>query len=234
MTRFQDRDKAILFRKKGFTYSRIKRRLAVSKSTLSSWLNGLILTPKQLEKLKTNLDAAREVSREKFIITMQQKREAMLRKIYEKEKEELLPLSKRELLIAGLFLYWGEGLKASRSTLSLNNTDPKVIKFYLYWLLNVLEAPREKIRIRLHLYSDMNKETEIRFWCRQLKVPKSYFAKPYIKQSKLSDLTHKGFGHGTCGIAMSNTALRNKIIQAIGAIADFYVGKFSQSCVYGL
>ena len=66
---------------------------------------------------------------------MRLKREKRLKKCYKKEKKRWLSFSKRELYIAGLFLYWGEGLKLLKSSISLNNTDPKVIKFYLYWLI---------------------------------------------------------------------------------------------------
>ena len=81
-----------------------------------------------------------------------------LSEVYNKEKKKLLPLSKRELFLAGLFLYWGEGTKANKGELVISNTDPKVITFSLHWFIKILKVPKKKIKILVHLYKDMNIE----------------------------------------------------------------------------
>ena len=58
-----------------------------------------------------------------------------------------------------------------------------------------------------------------------LRLPKAQFIRPYIKQSKRVDIAHKGFGHGTCGLMISDVRLKEKIIMAINAIADSYALK---------
>ncbi len=45
---------------------------------------------------------------------MRLKRERRLKRQYNDVRKMLLPFSKRELFIAGLFLYWGEGGKTER------------------------------------------------------------------------------------------------------------------------
>lgn len=82
---------------------------------------------------------------------MRFKRLRKLKDIYEEEKFRWLPMSSRELFYAGLFLYWGEGNKASRHTISVNNTDPAVVKFVLYWMTMSLGFPRNRIRAFIHL-----------------------------------------------------------------------------------
>lgn len=137
----------------------------------------------------------------------------------------ILPLSRKELLIAGLFLYWGEGSKTTGSV-SINNTDPEILRFSLYWLNKVLKVPKNKIRVYLHLYKDMNIKQELEFWSKILKIPLNQFAKPYIKSSNRENLTHKGFGRGTCGLAIHNVNLKEEIMMSIKAISDYYSSKW--------
>lgn len=63
---------AIDLRKKGFSYSEIKKSIFVSKSTLSHWLKNLNLTEAQAERLKKKqLDAAKASSAKKILKTAQ-------------------------------------------------------------------------------------------------------------------------------------------------------------------
>ncbi len=210
--------KAIELRSKGASYSQIKSALGISKSTLSGWLKSYPLSPERIRQLRD----LSEQRIENFRNTMRKKREARQNAIYLNEKEYLLPLSKKELYLGGLFLYWGEGLKATKSTISLSNTNPKMILFCLRWFIETLGITKEKVSIRLHLYSDMNKDKETNFWSELLEIPLTRFLKPHIKSSTLSGLTYKSFGHGTCNIMVNNTALTEKVLLGIKAISDEY------------
>lgn len=68
----------------------------------------------------------------------------------------------------------------------------------------------------------MNIQSEINYWSNELKIPLSQFNKPYVKNSTRAGLTHKGFGHGTCALIVSNILLKEKTMMAIDAISDFY------------
>lgn len=222
MARVQDRQKAIELRKQGKTYSEIKATLNIPKSTLSEWLSKYPLDKEQfllLQKTRTN---KRHIAIEKTRITKQKKRKTRLDLIYQQEKERWGMLTPRELELAGIFLYWGEGGKAMQGAISLNNTDPKVIKFTLYWLIHALKIPKEKIKVLIHLYDDMDIDQEKQFWSNELKIPLTQFSRPYIKRSSRSDIDQKGFGHGTCSLVTCNVRLKEKIIMAINAIADSY------------
>lgn len=154
---------------------------------------------------------------------MQAKREKRFAETYKQEKMKYLPLSEKELFVAGLFLYWGEGVKGLKRSVGLYNTNPQMIKFGLFWYIKILKIPAEKIRIKLHLYSDMNIKKEMNFWSKELKFPLSRFSNPYIKNTKKADINNKGgFGHGTCGLLFNDVFLKERILAAIQAIADYY------------
>lgn len=211
------RRKVIALRKLGKSYRQIKQEIKVSKSTLSNWLKNYPLTRDQIYNLSHN-----DKSTEKYRTTMQLKREKQLLGYYDEAKLTLPPISKRELYLAGLLLYWDEGSKANRYRVSISNTDPAVLKFSIYWIVHALEVPKEKIHIDLHLFSDMNIHAACEYWSKELKIPIIQFSKPYIKQSKKTAIDHKGFGHGTCHVRVNDTVLHEKIMMAIKAIADFF------------
>ncbi|MFH1840653.1 MAG: helix-turn-helix domain-containing protein [Candidatus Shapirobacteria bacterium] len=222
MTRVIDRRKAIYFRQQGKTYSEIKKELNLSKSTLSGWLSKYPLTREQLEKVKSRINFKKNLAVEKCRLTKLNKWKNRLKQTYENEKNRLLNLTEKELYIAGLFLYWGEGSKAIKNAISLNNTDPKVVKFYLFWLTKILHFDRNKIRVQVHLYDDMNIKRSLDYWSRELRMPMNQFARPYIKKSKRIEVDQKGFGHGTCTLRIGNVLLKEKILMGIEAIADHY------------
>lgn len=218
MTKIILRRKVIELRKQGKSYSDILKIVKVSKSSISLWLRDIPLTEKQKSKLNDRRKRAVETYRE----TMKNKRNKRLFNYYIEQKNKLVPLTDREIYIAGLFLYLGEGNKVSRNSIVITNTDPSVIKFSLYFLLKSLKIPKEKIRVQLHLYADMSIEDEIDYWANELRVKKANFAKPYIKKSLRTDIDQKGWGHGTCSLVVHNTLLKENILMAIRAIVDTY------------
>jgi hypothetical protein len=219
MAKYELKQKVLELRKQGKSYNQIKQELKVSKGSLSLWLKDFPLSKERMKQLRD----FSEIRIEKYSRTMQAKRDARFREFYNHEKARHLPLSKKEFFIAGLFLYWGEGMKNVKYPLGLYNTNPQLIKFGLLWYKNSLNIPLDKIKVYLHLYSDMNINEEINFWSKELRMPLSRFAKPQIKKSEKTAIKYKGtFGHGTCGLLVNDVRLKERIMAALGAIADYY------------
>jgi len=220
MARRIEKQRALELRQKEMSYSQIKKVLGVSKSTLSGWLKDYPLSEKRIRELR---DSEQKI--EKCRETKRKKREARLNVFYNEEKSKILPMSKKELYLAGLFLYWGEGSKSQNSAqLLISNTDPVVIKFFIYWAEESFNVPREKFSVQLHLYSDMDIDKEIGFWSKELKIEKKQFIRPYIKESLSSQITHKGaFGHGTCNLRIGDVRLFEKVIMGLKVIRDCHI-----------
>jgi len=223
MARLKDREKALALRKQEMSYSQIKKILKVSKSTLSLWLRNYPLPEEKIKELQKKGWERSERAIERFRNTMKQKREGRLKEIYETQKKTILPLNEREFFIAGLLLYWGEGTKCRRDGLSISNSDPSVIKFFIRWLNESLGIPKRKIRVGLHLYKDMDVNKEMEFWSRTLKIPLLQFIRPYIKKTSSERINHKGgFGHGTCNVRINSVPIAEKIFMTLKAITDNY------------
>ena len=216
MARRVDKEKALELRKEGFSYSQIKEKLGISKSTLSGWLSEFPLTKNQIGALQNNQAVIEKIRKTKL-----KKREARLDGVYENSSKQIGVLSEREFLIAGYFLYWAEGGKTTPYTITLSNTDPNMIRAYIKWL-KFIDVQKEKIIIRLHLYSDMNVNDEIEYWHKVAGLPKSSFRRPYIKKSKLSELTYISRGHGTCNVIVQNRDIAEMVHQTLKYLRSLY------------
>ncbi len=218
------KEKAVSLRKKGKSYSEILRLVPASKSSLSLWLRNFPLTEAQIARLQKK----KERSIERYIASTRAKRIKRLSQYYRNQRKKHIPLTKNELFLAGLFLYWGEGAKTNRCTISVNNTDPRVVKFMLYWMIKSLGIPKERIKVLVHLYSDMDVEKELNYWSETLRMNRNRFSKPYIKESTRAEINQKGFGHGTCALYSGNTVTKENMLMATEAISDYYNKKLSK------
>lgn len=216
MARKEDKQKAIAMRKKGMSYSQIKEKIEVSKSTLSGWLYDMPLSEKRIRELQ----ADNPIRIERYRNTMREKREAKNKIAYQNIAKRIGKISDREFLIAGLFLYWAEGSKTKNFAVALTNTNPKMLILFIRWL-KFFNVSKSKLKVHLHLYSDMNIKKQIRFWSKTLDIPISQFRKPYIKKTKLSSITYtNGFGQGTCSVIIENGIVSAQVLMGIQYIQD--------------
>ncbi len=218
------REQAIQLRLQGNTYSQIKRDLGISKGTLSYWLHKYPLSEERLKQLLVDRDHKRDIAVERYRNTIREQRVSRLKKIYSQKQKELLPLTKKELMLSGLFLYWGEGSK-QRGIICISNTNPQVIVFALHWMTTALHIPKEKIKALIHLYQDMEIDETMDYWAKILGFNKEQFRKPYIKKTNILGLTYKSFGHGTCNLYFSSVLLSEEVAMSIKAVSEYYGAK---------
>ncbi len=222
MARKLDKQQAVTMRQKGMSYSQIKEKLHVSKSTLSAWLSDMPLSEKRIRELR----ADNPIRIERYRNTMRAKREVKNKIAYQKIANKIGDISDREFLIAGLFLYWAEGSKTKTFSIALTNTNPAMLILFIKWL-EFFNVQKSKLKIHLHLYSDMNIKRQINFWSKKLSVPISQFRKPYIKKTKFSSITYtNGFGQGTCSVVLDDGQMCSEVLMGIQYIQDFLLDKY--------
>lgn len=221
MARRDDKVRAIALRKQGASYTMIQTKLKVSKSTLSGWLKDHPLSKKRIGELSWR----NERRIERYRATMRKKREVGTALAYGRVSKRISTLSKRDMLIAGLFLYWGEGTKTSKGTLALSNNDPHVLLFFIEWIVQ-LGYSRDKLRVYVHLYADMDATREIRYWSRILRLPLTQFRKPYIKETKTTDITYKStYTHGTCNVIAYSSDIHEEVIESLVYLRNYIAKK---------
>ena len=212
---------AVRMRKAGATYTEIKERLKVSKSSLSLWLRDMPLPKSRMDEVRAK--NPRRI--ERFRETMQHKRGVRISGVRERVKKDIGEFSQRDMFIAGLFLYWGEGAKTEYTSTALSNTDPAMIRFFIQWL-DILGVSKDKLKVYVHLYSDMNIEQELRYWGNITGISSNQFRKPYIKTSKQSGISYpQRFTHGTCNIIYGNRDTAEYVHEACNYFHDLFVAE---------
>ncbi|MBI2038561.1 MAG: helix-turn-helix domain-containing protein, partial [Candidatus Nealsonbacteria bacterium] len=109
MAKTLKREKALELRKKGKSIKEISRALNVAKSTVSAWCRDIILGRKQIEglikKQRSGSYRGRMIIAEKFRrIRIEEEKLLRIRGL-----REIGKLTKRELFITGIGMYWSEG-----------------------------------------------------------------------------------------------------------------------------
>lgn len=218
----QLREKVIkLRREQNFSYTEIRERLGVPKSTLSYWLREFPLAEEQIKKLQRQGWRKSEVSRERFRNSMREKRELRDKEVYNKYQKRFARLSKDAFFIAGLMLYLGEGGKQDYARISLANTDPKIIKFFIKWLIIFFDVYKEEIKIQLHLYENMDIGQEEKFWQKVLGFNEEQFYKSSIRKLQKASFSYReSYRHGTCSLYVLGVKKKRELTMAIQAFID--------------
>jgi hypothetical protein len=204
-------------------YGEIAKQLKVSKGTLSRWLEHLPLSEERILQLRRNGWSKGEAKRERFRNAMRAKQEQKEKKIYLVQKETLVDMSSQTMFVAGLMLYAAEGEKKSRSDISFTNTDPALVLFFLRWVLRFLSLPKEKFRIQLHLYENMNIKQEELFWITKLDLSKKQLWKTQVKPLRPKSFSYRdSIRHGTCKLYIGSVPSKMLLMLSIRAFFDTY------------
>ncbi len=128
-------------------------------------------------------------------------------------------LSRRDLFIAGLALYWGEGYKGLSQELGFTNSDPVMIRFFIEWLWRVYKVSPDKLILRVSINgSHLSRVVEVeRYWSRLTRVPLNQFTKTsLIKTAHKRVYGNESVHYGTLRVKVrSGTDLRRQILGSI-------------------
>jgi len=119
-----------------------------------------------------------------------------------------------ELFGLGLGLYWGEGNKKSKNSIRLGNTDPRIIKTFLRFLINLFRIKKKKLRFGLQIFDDMNEKEMLKFWTNQLKefnISREQFFKVTVTPSRSLGTYKEKSKFGVMTVHFCNTKLKNLI-----------------------
>lgn len=134
-------------------------------------------------------------------------------------------LSRRDLFIAGLALYWGEGYKSSNGELGFTNSDPAMILFFIKWLQAIYGVPRDTLVLRVsvnNLHAYRVREIE-RYWSKVTSLPLSQFTMTsLIKTISKKRYTNESEHFGTLRVKVrSGTDLRRRILGSVAKLQAY-------------
>lgn len=217
MHKINIKKQAVYLRKNGKTYGEIQGILGVkiSKSTLSYWLTGLILSESQKQKLRLNMIKKSEKGRHAALLANKLKRINYLKSIAERIKHLAKFFKNKDVAkIALALLYLGEGSKARRGSLSIGNSNPDIIRLFLNLLRFVYNIDERKLRCTVQCRADQNtKRLEI-FWSNITKIPLKQFYKSRIDPRTIGKKSVKIDYKGVCRIEYFSADLFIELMKA--------------------
>ncbi len=179
----------------------------MSMSTLSNWFKGVDFS----EDVKRAVTAEALTKSTLRLKVLNQARGDLLRAHYfqaeAEAQQELNENLSNPLFVSAIAAYWGEGDKSTGSLVRLANTDPQMIKLFANFLLNICEVPRDKIRLALYLYEDLNDIECRKYWTDNTNL--DHFHKTMVLPSRHKT---KKLPYGTCTILVANTYLKKKLL----------------------
>ena len=119
------------------------------------------------------------------------------------------------LLGLGIGLYWGEGTKASKYSIRLGNTDPKLILSFILFLEHILGVNRSNLKFGLQVFTDIDIASAMNFWCRELSIQPSQFYKPTVTISGSIGTYKKKSLFGVVTVYYNNKKLRDILISML-------------------
>jgi predicted transcriptional regulator len=197
-------------RKKGWSLKEIRKKLNVAKSSVSIWVRDMELTVGQKQEL-----SKRGIKKE--VIERRRKtrldRENVRRQIIiDEAKREIKTLSKKELKLIGIALYWAEGAKTQRGRVQFSNADPRLIKLMMSFFKQVCKVPKKRFRGHISIHPHLDVITAENYWHKISGIPLNQFFKTTMQQSRASKGKKDSLPYGTFNIEISITELYLKIM----------------------
>ena len=190
MKKRNPKDFAIELRKGGYSYSEIQKFCPVPKSTLSYWFKDIKLSEPQLSRLKKKREeGAKRGSKAKILKTSK-----AIEEIQKNSKKDIGEISKRELWLMGVMLYWRERLLNKNDSdlkkgVRFSSSDPYLVNFFLKWLADIGRIKNEEISFDIFIGKDKPDllNEAVNYWAEITGFSKSNFSHYYVlKSSKRS------------------------------------------------
>jgi len=158
-----------LLRQKGYSLPEIKKEVKISHGSVFRYIQGIEILPKYRQAWHSK----RGGSLKRMKIAQQKAKENALKSINK--------LSEKEKLIFLSALYWGEG---SKGDFGLSNSDPYLIRVFVQGLVNIFNVTKDRLRISIRIYKDLDKNKCLYFWSRITGVPVEKFVSVDVLDGK--------------------------------------------------
>jgi hypothetical protein len=163
---------AISMRREGKTYGEILAVVHVAKSTLSIWLKEVGLSVAQKQHItERRVEVQKKGARVRHEMAVEKREQ-----IYSVSRNQIGNLTNREIWLLASMAYWAEGSKEKKyagSQLRFGNMDPRMIRLFLYWLMNIQKISLTQLKFEIYLHENNKHRVDIvrQYWANELKIP---------------------------------------------------------------
>ncbi|MGD1003373.1 MAG: hypothetical protein ABR884_02245 [Minisyncoccia bacterium] len=218
---------AIELRRRGLTYREIMAQIPIAKSTLSDWLHSVGLSKHQKQRLTAKkLEAIGKGGAAK-----RAQRIAATEKIMTDAIKDIGTITRRELWLMGVMLYWAEGSKEKEyrpsGKMQFSNTDPDMIRLFLLWLKKVYHKTFDDLVISVYIHDLQRERTDeiVSFWTSIINGPEDVIAHVYYKKGNPKTIRRNTGNsyHGTLNVYVkSGSSLNRQIAGWTRGVVNFF------------
>ncbi len=215
-SKWELRDLARKLRSEGLSYRDIRKRVPVSKSTVSSWCSDIELSQQQRHELGKRYDVSLKGAK-----AVQSNRRLQIDKIVSDAIKEVRSLKIDDLKIMGPILYWAEGNKTLFA--GITNSDPAIIIVAMKWFREICKVPEKKFKAHLHIHGGQDDLSMKKYWSNVTDIPLEQFGKSHVKKNGTGYRKNKLY-NGTIKINIFDKNLLHKILGWIEGIKLQFTG----------
>ncbi len=219
--KLQEITRARKLRAQGLSLREIVARTKYAKSSISGWIRDIVLTNKQISRLKSNQDKGRAKAAN-HPNSPKQVWGNIRKQIMESSEREIPEVYSDLLLKAiGSSLYWAEGYKAAVNMVSFSNSDPKMIALMMKFFRDICKVPNGKFRGVIHMHPHLDRVKAKKFWAAVSGIPISQFHKTQFGISRASKQKRDTLPLGTFSIIICDVRLQSRIRGWIVGVAKW-------------
>lgn len=203
--------KVIYLLNNGYSYSQIRKKLGVSKSTINHWFKQL--SEKEKRKIRIFRIKNWKNSYKNYAKIKKEKTIEKERRIQNKAAQKVDSISRKELLLIGIALYWAEGYKGNRWGLQFSNSDSQMISLMMRFFREICRVKEEKFYMQMILHRNINEKKALNYWSKITRIPEDQFKKACFSLSKSSKGLRKKhqLPYGTLQIRIHDKRLTHQV-----------------------
>ncbi len=161
-------DEARRLRAEAWTLDEIASALGCAKSSASLWTRGVEFDPKPRNR-GNNVTKPHHLHLKKL---------AQIEECKAWANEALGNVSDRDLFMAGIGLYAGDGAKTG-AEVRFANSNPGLVALHCRWFRTFFEVDESKMRFQLYLHEGLDLDAANEHWVGVTGIPSEQFYKPY-------------------------------------------------------
>ena len=215
------KEKAINYRKRGYSYNMISQEMGLSKGTLSDWLREIPYKPNKEVIKRIGL------ARMKSANFRHEQRMSDIVNMRNLAKKDIGKLTKRDLWLLGIGIYLGEGSKLYEH-IRVINSDSGIIKITMRWFREICGLSDENFAPRAYTYPDNDVNETVRYWSKITGISKKQFRTTQIdRRNNKSGKKKRKLPYGTlhiqirsCGKKELGRSLHRRIMGWIEAVSS--------------
>jgi hypothetical protein len=209
------REEARRLRRQGLSLGEISARLGPPKNTLTLWVRDIELSLEQQEQIHEREIEANGLNR---ALASQAHREARLERIalaHVKAEQFFAQVDNFTQIshVAAAMLYLGEGAKAD-GQFCFGNSNPEVIRYWMYLLRSSFELDEAKFCIQLRLRFDQDVAAMQQYWTEVTGIRRHI--KPAVDPRTERKPTQREGYMGVCGVHYYDVSIR-RYLDAVAA-----------------